>query len=382
MKIIFVESYPQVVYGQQNTLLSLLGVATEHRHESLVVCTAEGPFCDELRNIGLEPAILPYPSHLSTYGGAIYRYGWRRKLSMLKQLAGYVLNLRQWLKSHRPDVVFCNDMRGLLTMGVAARLAGIPVVIWDKLDKPHGVLDWFQLPLVKLNIIISDAVKKKYPAWQKLLFSKRIVKVYDGAYLDRFYNIPDVRHELGLKPEHVALAMVGSINQRKAQDRLLRIVPELVQRCPQTRVLLIGEPDDNSQPFYASLPNLDHPCVIQTGFRSDMPAVMRSIDILLILSRQEGMGLVTVEAMAAGKPVIGTRSGGIPEVVIDDETGFLVDGDDDAALLAAIEKLCYSKELREKMGLAGRERAQACFDRPKQHGKVIKMMEKLGEARQ
>lgn len=57
------------------------------------------------------------------------------KLSMLKQLAGYVLNLRQWLKSQRPGVVFCNDMRGLLTMGVAARLAGIPVVIWDKLDK-------------------------------------------------------------------------------------------------------------------------------------------------------------------------------------------------------------------------------------------------------
>lgn len=382
MKIVFVESYPQVVYGQQKTLLSLLNVAKNRQHSTLVVCTAEGPFCDELRKIELEPAILPYPSHLSTYGGAIYHYGWRRKLSMLKQLADYVLNLRQWLKLQRPDMVFCNDMRGLLTMGVAARLAGIPVLIWDKLDKPHGVLDWFQLPLVKLNVIISDAVKKKYPAWQKLLFSKRIVKIYNGAYLDRFYNIPDVRHEFGLEPGHIALAMVGSINQRKAQDRLLRIVPELEQRCPQVRVLLIGEPDDNSQPFYASLPNLDHPCVIQTGFRSDMPAVMNSIDILLILSRQEGMGQVTVEAMAAGKPVIGTCSGGIPEVVIDEKTGFLVDGDDDAALLTAIERLYDSKELREKMGQAGRERAQACFDRPIQHAKVIKMMEKLGEARQ
>lgn len=379
MKIVFVESYPQVVYGQQRTLLSLLNVAKNRQHSVLVVCTAEGPFCDELRKIELEPAILPYPSHLSTYGGAIYRYGWRRKLSMLKQLAGYVLNLRQWLKSQRPDMVFCNDMRGLLTMGLAARLAGIPVVIWDKLDKSHGMLDWFQLPLVKLNIIISDAVKKKYPGWQKLLFSKRIVKIYNGAYLERYHNIPDVRHQLGLTSAHVALAMIGSINQRKAQDRILRIIPELLQRCPQARVLLIGEPDDNSQTFYASLPNLDHPCVIQTGFRSDIPAVMNSIDVLLILSRQEGMGQVTVEAMAAGKPVIGTRSGGIPEVVIDGETGFLVDGDDDAALLAAIEKLCRNIQLRQQMGRAGRERAKAYFDRPKQHVKVIEIIEMMGE---
>lgn len=382
MKIIFVESYPQVVYGQQNTLLSLLGVATEHRHESLVVCTAEGPFCDELRKIGLEPAILPYPSHLSTYGGAIYRYGWRRKLSMLKQLAGYVLNLRQWLKSQRPDVVFCNDMRGLLTMGVAARLAGIPVVIWDKLDKPHGVLDWFQLPVANINIVICDAVLKKYPAWQKKIFRKRIHKVHEGALLDKFVDVTPVRGSLELEPDDIALAMVGSICERKAQDRLLRLAPKLEQRCQNAKILLIGEPDDSSRDYHQSLPNIHHPNVIRAGFRSDVPAVMNSIDILLILSRQEGTPLVISEAMAACKPVIGTRAGGIAEVIADGETGFVLEGDDDAALLSAIEKLCNSKELREKMGQAGRVRAQACFDRPKQHAKVVELMESVAEERQ
>lgn len=380
MKIVFVESYPQVIYGQQRTLLSLLGSARKAGHQSLVACTAEGPFVDALHEAGEESAILPYPSHLATYGGAIYRYGWRRKAGMAWQLVGYVRQLRQWLKQQRPDVVFCNDMRGLLTMGVAARSAGIPVVKWDKLDKPHGILDWFQLPLTQLNIIISDAVRVKYPKQQQRWFQKRIHKVHEGVDLERFSAHISVREPLGLTNDHIVLAMVGSISERKGQDRILCLIPQLAERYPHLRVLLVGEPDENSHDYFNRLPNRDHPQVIQAGFRDDMPAVMHSIDALLILSRQEGMGMVIVEAMAAGKPVIGTRAGGIPEVVVDGETGLLVEGDDDDALLEAIATLCDDAETRRCMGETGRARAEAHFDRPRQHARVIELMEQLVEA--
>ncbi|KGA02101.1 hypothetical protein KP05_08855 [Cobetia amphilecti] len=106
---------------------------------------------------------------------------------------------------------------------------------------------------------------------------------------------------------------------------------------------------------------------------------MFSIDCLLILSRQEGMGQVTVEAMASGKPVIGTKAGGIPEVVIHGETGLLIEGDDDEALIDAIAWLCENPVKRQKMGAAGRARVQSCFDRPKQHAKVIELMEQIIE---
>ncbi|WP_284891983.1 glycosyltransferase family 4 protein [Cobetia amphilecti] len=379
MKIIFVESYPQVIFGQQKTLLSLLGASRNAMHQSVLATTSHGPFVDTAEAEGFDSTILPYPESLSTYGGAIYRYGWRRKIGMLFQLGNYILELRKWLKGISPDILFCNDMRGLLTMGVAAKSLGIPVVIWDKLDKSHGILDWFQLPLVKLNIVISDAVEVKYPDWQKHLYRKRIIKNYNGALLSRFDNISPARASLGLVPEHIAFAMVGSINERKAQDRILRLMPELAERCPNARILIVGEAEDGAQEYFESLPNVDHPHVIHTGFRDDIPQIMASIDSLLILSRQEGMGQVTVEAMAASRPVIGTRAGGIPEVVVDGETGLLVEGDDDEALLNAIAQLCDDPDKRQRMGSAGRARVEANFDRPKQHRKVIKLMEQLVE---
>ncbi|SDK79208.1 Glycosyltransferase involved in cell wall bisynthesis [Franzmannia pantelleriensis] len=379
MNILCVESYPQAIYGQQKTLLSLLTLAESEGHSVSVVCTDAGPFCNEVENLGVPVAICNYPSRLAQYGGAIYRYGLLDKLALYGQLCGYVVSLRRFILEHQFDVVFCNDMRGLLTMGVAARLCGVPVVIWDKLDKPHGMLDWFQLPVASLNVIISDAVTKKYPVWQRRFFSSRIHSISDGVILNHFLGVSEDRESLCLETQHVALAMIGSISERKAQDRLLRVVPELVSQCPEARIVLVGQPDSHSQDYYRDLPNLAHPAVTHAGFRSDMPAVMNSIDVLVILSRQEGMGLVIVEAMAAGKPVIGTRAGGIPEVVVDGETGILVEGDDDAALLDAITTLCGDAELRERMGRAGRARAEAHFDRRKQHRRVIELMESLLE---
>ncbi|AVV35238.1 hypothetical protein C8233_17820 [Halomonas sp. SF2003] len=379
MKIIFFESYPQVIFGQQKTLLSLLEISRNTGHETCLATTNDGPFVEAAGNLGFEASILPYPSSLSIYGGEIYRYGIKRKIGMMCQLGSYILKMRRWLKSQQPDILFCNDMRGLLTIGIAAKSLGIPVVIWDKLDKPHGLLDWFQLPLVARNIIISDAVMVKYPKWQQRLYANRITKIYNGALLSKFTNIKSARKDLGLSPENIAFAMVGSINERKAQDRIMRLIPDISARCPQARIVLVGEPEESAKDYFNNLPNMEHPHVIHTGFRNDIPEVMASIDSLLILSRQEGMGQVTVEAMASGKPVIGTKAGGIPEVVIHGETGLLVEGDDDEALVNAIAFLCESSSTRSNLGAAGLERVKANFDRPKQHAKVIELMEQLIE---
>lgn len=372
-KILFVESYPHVMFGQQRTLLSLLDACPDAGIAPQVAAISEGVFVDEIRRRGVPVTILPYPDLLSSYGGAIYGYrGWRR-LRMFKQLAGYVLSVRRTLESLGVDGVFCNDMRGLLTAGLAARSLGLPVMIWDKLDKPHGWLDWLQLPLVRRNLIISDAVQTKYPRWQKKLFRGRIHKIFNGADLGRFDRARSIRHELPGEPQDVLLAMVGSINERKGHDRIFSIWPQLVRACPNVRLLVVGEAGDSEADvrYFAGLPNRDHPRIHFLGMRSDVPDLMRSIDVLLMPSRHEGMGQVTVEAMAAQVPVVGANAGGIPEVVADGETGFVVDGDDPADWLAAIKSLAESAGLRVHMGAAGRLRAEREFDRPVQMAKVL-----------
>jgi starch synthase len=88
---------------------------------------------------------------------------------------------------------------------------------------------------------------------------------------------------------------------------------------------------------------------------------MRTADLLCAPSREEGLGLAAIEAMASGLPVVATHVGGLPEVVVDGETGFLVAPDDRAALAAAMTGLLANPDYARRLGRAGRDRARACF---------------------
>lgn len=373
--ILFVESYPHVLFGQQGTLLALLDACPAAGIEPVVAATAEGPFVDEVRRRAIPITILPYPRLLSSYGGAIYDYRGGRRLRMFGQGAGYVWSIRRTLRSLAVDGVYCNDMRGLLTVGLAARSLGVPVLTWDKLDKPHGWLDWLQLPLVSKNIIISKAVTRKYPAWQIPWLRRKIVLISEGAELDRFDAAQSIRHTLPLEEGDIALAIVGTITVRKGHDRIFALWPELMCAVPNLRLLVIGETSGNAEDaqYLANLPNREHPRIHFLGQRSDIPNLMKSIDLLLTPSRHEGMGLVIVEAMAAGKPVIGARTGGIPEVIVEGETGLLFDGDDPEQLLACIQQLAKSTQLRACLGAAGRQRVEQHFNRPVQMRRVLQL---------
>jgi glycosyltransferase involved in cell wall biosynthesis len=382
-RVLFVESYPHVIFGQQRTMLSLLEGCGAARIAPVVGVTGEGLFVDAVRQRGLLVECFRYPGMLARYGGAIYRYRGLDRARMGFQLLGYLRTIRRRLRELALDAVFCNDMRGLLTVGAAARTLGLPVMTWDKLDKPHGWLDFLQLPLVNVNAIISDAVVAKYPRWQRRWFSRKIVRVFNGADLSRFDRAREKQRELPAGPNDVVLGLIGTITERKGHDRLLAVFPEACRRFPRLRLFVIGDTSgsDEDERYVKSLPNLDHPRVHLLGMREDVPDLLKSIDILVVPSRHEGMGQVTVEAMAAGRPVIGARAGGIPEVVLDGETGLLFDGEDRGQLLACIERLSASSELRARMGEAGRRRAEAHFNRPVQMRKILALCVEMIEGR-
>ena len=375
-KILFVESYPHVIAGQQRTILSLLECAVRQQVETCVLVPGPGPFVDEAKRRGHEVDIQPYPEKLSRYGGAIYRDGLRNRFRTLTAWWRYVGACRKKLRSHRPNAVFCNDMRGLLTVGTAARSLGIPVVIWDKLDKPHGMLDWFQLPIANKNVIISEAVLKKYPRWQRWWYQKKISTIPNGAELSRFDNLPAAREKFGLTSDKIVIGLIGTVTHRKGHDRLLAVLPELIKKFPKLHILCVGSwvDDEADKSFYESLPNRDLDCVEFLGQRDDVPEIMNSLDVLVVPSRHEGMGQVTVEAMACRKPVIGSDVGGIPEVVVDGETGLIFKESNGPSLADCISRLAESSELRERMGSAGRVRVEKFYDRQKQMSKVCSLL--------
>jgi len=374
--VLLVESYPQVVAGQQRTLSSLLDHWPDEAPAPVIVTPAEGPFTQWQRERGHSVAVWPQPELLGRYGGALYRDRGGTRLRTVMQSMRYIAAIRRGLKRLRPRVVFCNDMRGILTFGPAARSLGIPVVTWDKLDRPHGWLDSLQLPLVTRNICISEAVKAKYPNWQRKWYRRRMTVCTNGADLHRFDAAHPDRTGYGFDNHEVVFAIVGSITHRKGQDQVLDLLPDLLESIPEARLVIVGSGEDTEadKRYAASLLNKDHPQVWFTGQRDDIPTLMRSIDVLIAPSRHEGMGQVVAEAMACRKPVVGTMTGGIAEIVVHGETGYLFDPEHPSQLLDQLTQLGRDSALRQQMGEAGRRRAELHYDRDRQMHQVASIL--------
>jgi glycosyltransferase involved in cell wall biosynthesis len=118
------------------------------------------------------------------------------------------------------------------------------------------------------------------------------------------------------------------------------------------------------------------------GFRANAPRLIPAFDIVAVPSHVEPLGNATLEAMAAARPVVGSRVGGIPEMVVDRETGLLVAARDPVGLADAIGTLIHDAKLRERLGLAGRARAERAFSL-EAHGQRLQRLydQVLGRAR-
>jgi glycosyltransferase involved in cell wall biosynthesis len=157
------------------------------------------------------------------------------------------------------------------------------------------------------------------------------------ADLRRAWNIPDDAFLIG---------MVGRL-RRKGQDELIAVAPCLAERFPQIRFVLVGpefKPGDRT--YYADKIRAAGVAdrFVLAGSREDVPAVMASLDLLVHLPTDEAFGLVLVEAMAAGVPVVATKVGGCTEVVRDGVDGLLVPPQDEDLLCAALQTLLDPKE--------------------------------------
>ena len=149
----------------------------------------------------------------------------------------------------------------------------------------------------------------------------------------------------------------------KGLDYLIRTVPGVRERCPQARFALVGtgRVEGELKSLAAELGVDD--VVTFPGFRSEAPDILRSFDIVAHPSvSTEGFPNSIVEAMACGRPVIGSKIAGIPEAVIHGRTGLLVEPRDEGALMEAIRGLISDADLRREMGKAAREEAERRFD--------------------
>jgi glycosyltransferase involved in cell wall biosynthesis len=176
--------------------------------------------------------------------------------------------------------------------------------------------------------------------------SEKVVLVYNGVDTELFTPAaPDdaeraaVRAELGFGPDDVLIGTVGHLNRQKGHDVLIEALPQVLRREPAARIVIAGR-----GPLRKRLETLaaDHGVsskVQFAGLVGDVPRLLRAFDVFAFPSRWEGFGIALTEAMAAGLPVVASRTGGITEIVEDGVSGLLVKPGDPAELAAALARV-------------------------------------------
>jgi len=201
--------------------------------------------------------------------------------------------------------------------------------------------------------------------------ASRIHVIHPGVHMQSFCASSEAvqrirqKHHLGTVP---VLLTVGRMQRRKGQDRVIQALPRIRQSLPQVKYVMVGTGED-----LASLTTLAHELGVQDSvvfagsvLDQELAAYYAACDVFIMPNRQidsdiEGFGIVYLEAGAAGKPVIGGKSGGTDDAIVDGVTGIRVDGNSSVEIADAVIDLLAAPDRAKTMGLRGRQRVESEF---------------------
>jgi glycosyltransferase involved in cell wall biosynthesis len=219
-------------------------------------------------------------------------------------------------------------------------------------------MDKWAMKMAEHVVAVSDAVKRDILT-QGMAESKVSV-IHNGVEISSFEDGQNTTQKRDGSPFEIVT--VGSLTDRKGHQYLLQGVYEVTLRTRAIRLRIVGDgPERDGLERLTSTLGLND-VVEFMGFQEDVAAFIKNSDIYVHPAVYEPFGIAVIEAMACGKCVIATKTGGIPEIVVDGITGHLVPPRNPVALAEAIIWAINNTKTIEKMGGSGRERAIRCFD--------------------
>jgi glycosyltransferase involved in cell wall biosynthesis len=334
---------------------ALLAKALESSGEwkTLSVCNSAGPPLDYHRKIGVEAVPLMESQ------GLPYRPnpGDGNRLERIAKRITLFRAARRFLKSASPAIIHVHDESSAFAWGLAARAKGIPLVWQVHQQLPQRWVDWLLRRLASHIVFVAASNQRRFNG--ATLPASSVI--YNGVDLSVFYPAASRREG------PVNIGFVSNLVERKRPDWLVRAAGRLAREGLNVKVLLAGN-DFTGGARAKELQELAKQEGITgryhyIGPRSDVPDVLRSLDILVLPSQRdkEAFPRIVVEAMACGLPVVATAVAGVPEAVIDGETGLLTDPDDFDGFVDALRRLVADEELRRTYGEAAAARCRAMF---------------------
>jgi len=347
--------------GGEAQVLHLASGLDAKGHRSIVVGQPDSPLLERASAKGLSVEAIRMPSEWSFR--AVFEIG-------------------QVVKKHRIQVIHMHSSHACTLGGWAGRLNRIPVrVISRRVDfslrkNPlrHFKYQWG----IDRILAISEGVRRVLI--EDGLDSKKINIVHSGIDLSLFD--PDLsgaegRAEFGIAANAPVIGCVAHFADHKGHRYLIDAAGKIVRERPDVQFLLIGEGKlkngiENQVKKLGIRKN-----VIFTGFQKDVPRLLAAMDLVVLSSYLEGLGTSLLDAMAMAKPVVGTRVGGIPEMIEEGENGMLVPPRDSGALSMAIIKMLDNKDKLKKMGRAGRKKVLNEFSAQAMVNKTEKVYQEI-----
>ncbi|MHB8953678.1 MAG: glycosyltransferase family 4 protein [Pirellulaceae bacterium] len=313
-------------------------------HRCVIVALREAPFAQRLREAGFEVL------------------GLAGKLP----LPGRIWWLRRQLRQQAVEVVHCNDAHAIALGGLAAwRLPRVVTVAARRASFPIRSPARYRLLCDRVFCVSTYAAERCVEAG----IPRALVRViHDGVDPARMAggDRDRGRRALGIAPDATLLLSVGSLVACKGHRDLLEALPAVRQQFPQVRLVIAGAGDQESQ-LRQRIGELQLQSTVQLpGYRDDVADLMQACDLFVFPSVDEGLGSTLIDAMLAGRPIVTTTAGGIPDLVGDPHLGqpeyaWAVEPADPVALARAIcEALAHPEICAERVARA-RPRAEDLF---------------------
>jgi len=354
--------------GGEIALLGLVRALDRSRFTPVVALASAGPLVEKLRAAGVETHVLPLDRSIVEARKDNLGYKSLFRLRQASLCVAYAVRLARFARRHGVHLIHTNSLKADVYGGLAGRIAHIPV-LWHVRDTigdgylPASLASLF-LFLIKIlpqQVIANSESTRRH---LKPSHAEAVPVVYSGVSDERMVASGPPGPFLG-GPQIVAL--VGRIADWKGQHIFIQAAALVRDRFPQARFQIIGAPLFGEYEYERFLHQMvcdlgleDH--VKFLGFREDVPALLAQADIVVHASTLgEPFGQVVIEGMAAGKPVIATDGGALPEIVIPNETGLLVPMGDAPAMAEAMRTLLSDPVRAAAMGVAGRQRVRERF---------------------
>lgn len=312
----------------------------------------------------------------------------------LKSIRRFVLHqvprIRPFLsliRDHQIDLVHTHsDLKHGRPEIMAAWMSRIPCI-----SHVHGYIEptWFEKLFsifVSSFIYISNDVAEHF--YCRGFSRAKGVTIYNGLDLKnypQYSSSREVRAEFNLNSDDILVGLIGRIDWWKGHDYFVAALAEAVKHIPKLRGIIIGEPsgDRINQEYFNRLKKQVNSLqlndkIIFTGFRSDIPRLMNATDIIVHASSEpEPFGLVAIEGMAVGKPVVATAAGGILDIIQDGVDGILVPCKDSISMAKAILEITSNKKNAKRMGIESRKRIAEKFTIENQAAAVEELYDSL-----